>query len=149
MVRRVCVECAAQGIGFDEVFNRVEDRPPPVGFRDGDGASTGVGHLTLRFHVGSSSTIEAGPAALGFAGSEELQTAFVEEGGSGVDPSEADRFFDGVRVGPSGPVGDGSPRAQPNAPGAVVVRFEPAAPLAASFSVIDLAVKLPGVAVVL
>lgn len=115
---RLPVQRRLQVKWFLEVFDLVENRPPTSGFRGSNGTATSSGHEATRLHIGCAFAVESGPGTLASTRREQLQIAlFVEDGVGGVDPTKADGFLDGLRVGTAWSAGGVAPGAQPHTSG--------------------------------
>ncbi len=126
----VPIERSGEVVGFEEVFHRIEDRPPTVLLRDVDGAATGIGQQPDRFQLRHPLPIQAGPRALGFARRHELQAALGIKGvHRRVDPTEGQCLENGLDVRDRWLARGRPPRAQPHAPRRLVIGNEPRPPL--------------------
>lgn len=127
-----------------QVFDGIGDRPPAVGGRGGDDAATRIRHQSALLHVGGAPAVQTRPRALRPTRRVQLQTALlIEDGGGGVDPSEADGLLDGIRIRAARPARGAAPRAQPHAPRRRVVLLEPLPPLRPRLGMEDRVVELP------
>ena len=100
-------------------------------FRKGKDLAAGVGHQASKFEVLAAADVEFGPVAAFPAGGETLgESAVGEFLERGVDPTEAEGFFDYFQIGDSSGAGEfGSVAADPAMAGDCVIGLEPLAQL--------------------